>query len=60
MSEMTKMKPMPERTTCTYPEAVYLMHHNPKIATEAAAVVLACLYGRDPKTVFDHIKKGMP
>lgn len=59
MSEMTKMKAMPARTTCTYPEAVHMLHAKGMIDITVAHII-AYIYGRDVNVVLDSLKKGMP
>jgi len=61
MSEMTKMKSTPARLTCTYAEAIYLVHQKGYAADiEAAVGIISYIFGRKPEDVREHIKKGLP
>lgn len=58
---MCKTKKLPERLTCTYAEAIYLIHEKGFAADiEAAVGIVAYIFGRDPDEVREHIKKGLP
>lgn len=58
---MTKTKDLHSRLTCTYAEAIYMIHQKGFAADiEAAAGTVAYIFGRDPEQVKEHIKKGLP
>jgi hypothetical protein len=57
--EQNKMKPEPARLSCTYAEAVYLLHQK-GITTDHAAMVLGYIFGRDQDVVMVHLLNGMP
>lgn len=63
-TSLNKVKTIPGRLSCTYAEAVVILHQKSR-NDEAApsplqmATVVAAIYGREVLPVFDDIKRGM-
>lgn len=56
---MRGLKIVEGRLSCTYAEAVYLLHRKGNFG-RCEISVLAYIFGREPKTVTEDLKRGMP